>query len=148
MDAERRFEVRDLMEIMFEFSFQVVILRSEKITSHFDLRDHSVSKARRTFHLDRCCSCHSLIRVEDGKRVDEREILSDLVEFRVRNVPVAIVIVGGENRFDHGVDVPLDRLNIDRLTDAGGPIGEDGTLHLLLLLVDVRRRIVGGISGM
>ena len=140
MDAEGRFEIRDFMKIMFEFAFQVVIFRPEKIAAHFDLRDHSVSKMRRTFALGLSSLAvrHSLIRVEDRKRINKGKILSDLFEFRVRNVSIPIVIVRGENRFDHSVDMPLDRLNIDRLTDASGPISKDRAVHLFLLLVDIR----------
>jgi hypothetical protein len=44
VDAECWLEVRRFVEVMFEFTFQIVILGSQEVVSHFHFRYHPISK--------------------------------------------------------------------------------------------------------
>ena len=53
MHTERRFEVRRFVEIVFEFTFQIMILGTKKVTAHFSFGNHSISERRRTANVVR-----------------------------------------------------------------------------------------------
>ena len=138
VNTECGLEVRRFVEVVFEFTFQIVILGSEEVVSHFCFRYHPISEwIIEAAMSERSIDLSLLIGIENGKRVDEREILGDLFEFRMRDVTISIMIVGGEYCLDHGIDMTLNRLQINRLADSSGPVGKDGTAHLILLLVDI-----------
>lgn len=63
-----------------------------------------------------------LVGIEDSERVDEGEILSNLVELDLRDEAVSIVVVVLEDGIDHGVHVFLNGLRIGRSRDALRPL--------------------------
>ena len=65
-----------------------------------------------------------LVGVEDGERVDEGKILSNLVELGLRDEAVLVVVVVLEDGVDHRVHVLLYGLRIGRPRYRLGPHGK------------------------